>query len=177
MEPNGLHRQEGRGDLGASAGRYAVAFEPQADIIGYVERRLGLRYAVGAMGVAIILDRVPVAGVVYNHFDGINVHMSIASEDARWCTPRTLETLFRIPFEHLRCRRVTATTLRANKDVRAFLRRLGFRQEGSLRQAGPNGETAVLYGITRSDCPWIMPPAQRRKWHDEQRQPGLSEPH
>lgn len=97
-----------------------------------------------------------IAGVVYTNlgYDGANIDMSIASITPRWCTRTVLGALFAYPFEMLKVRRVTALTHRKAKDVRDFLKRLGFREEGIARH-GFARDDAVVHGMLRSECRWI----------------------
>jgi len=105
-----------------------------------------------AIGVA--LDGEMIAGVLYSRFTGTNIEMTIASTDARWCSRSTLYYLFAYPFLQLGCRRVTAVTAASARETRVFLERLGFRFEGALREALPEGETAFIFGLLASECRW-----------------------
>jgi RimJ/RimL family protein N-acetyltransferase len=97
-----------------------------------------------------------IAGVVYSNlsFDGANIDMSIASVSPRWCSRTVLGAVFAYPFETLKVRRVTALTQRRSKHVRAFLKRLGFREEGIARH-GYARDDAVVHGMLRAECRWI----------------------
>jgi RimJ/RimL family protein N-acetyltransferase len=101
-----------------------------------------------------------IAGVVFNNFCWPNIEGSIASTTPRWCSRRNLAAIFAYPFRQLDCHRMGATTGVTNQPVRAFLCRLGFREEGVCRQAwppsvaNPTGD-AVLYGMTPDECRWL----------------------
>lgn len=101
-----------------------------------------------------------VAGVVYNNYRPPSIEASIASTTPAWCSRRNLAAIFAYPFHQLECRRLGAMTEVTNQPARAFLCRLGFRQEGVLRQALPPSAAnlegdAVLYGMTPAECRWL----------------------
>lgn len=121
-----------------------------ADHLPTIGRDFADRYH--AIGVA--LGDEMIAGVLYSRFTAENVEMTIASTDARWCNRGTLYYLFAYPFLQLGCRRVTAVTAAGARETRLFLERLGFRFEGALREALPEGETAFIFGLLASECRW-----------------------
>lgn len=101
-------------------------------------------------------DNQLIAGVVYNTFDPHHrrVEMTIYTTSPQWCSRKVLKLLFWYPFIQLGCERVTACTETQNRAARAFLDRVGFRQEGILRQwFYPND--AAVYRMLRSECRWI----------------------
>lgn len=105
-------------------------------------------------GLGIRHDGELIAGVVYNHFVWPSIEASIASTTPAWCSRRNLRVIFSYPFEQLDCRRLGATTEAGNTHARAFLKRLGFREEGVARDLLPNGD-AVIFGMRRSECLWL----------------------
>jgi RimJ/RimL family protein N-acetyltransferase len=105
-----------------------------------------------AIGIAD--DRGLVAGVVYNQFDFPDVRATIASTTPRWCSRTALHAIFWYPFEQLKYQRITAVTESTNQPVMAFLCKLGFSQEGVLRQRFTTGD-AVIYGMLRDECRWL----------------------
>lgn len=96
-----------------------------------------------------------IAGVVYNEYRGNSMHVSIASESPRWASRRTLHALFSYPFNQLGVSRLTAYTGKSMANVREFLERLGFVEEGVMRE-GFADDDCVIYGMLRRECPWII---------------------
>ena len=101
-----------------------------------------------------------VAGIVYNNYRWPSIEATIASSTPAWCSRRNLAAIFAYPFRQLGCRRLGASTGDTNQPARAFLCRLGFRQEGLLRQALPpsllnRAGDAVIYGMTAAECRWL----------------------
>ena len=80
-----------------------------------------------------------------------SVEVTIAADSPRWATRQTIQTLLAYPFMQLKCQRVSAFVRKGNKRARRLNEGLGFVLEGRLRDAGPNNETVLLYGITRKD--------------------------
>jgi len=100
------------------------------------------------------------AVVVYNNYRAPNIEASIACVDPKWTTRTNLGVAFSYPFTQLGCSRVTAIVDKKNRRARKFLagkdggHGIGFKLEGVLRQASPNGEDMMIYGLTRDECKW-----------------------
>jgi len=95
-----------------------------------------------------------IAGVVYNHFYGRDIQASIASTTRKWANKAVLGAIFHYPYAQLACSRITAQTRGRNVQAQIFLRKLGFRQEGVMRQWYADDD-AILFGQIKSECPWI----------------------
>jgi RimJ/RimL family protein N-acetyltransferase len=129
--------------------------DEDAAIAEWVGRRLGETDFGLYRAIGIARRGKLVAGIVYNHFNGTSIDMTIASDSPRWASRQVLWRLFHYPFNELKCRRVTATTGITNQPARAFLCRLGFSHEGTHPEGKPDGESVVSYGMTRSACRWL----------------------
>jgi len=103
-----------------------------------------------------------IAGCVYSEYRGHSIHVSMASTTPRWATKSTLALFFGYPFLQLKCKRLTAYTGKSMANVRAFLTRLGFTQEGVIRE-GFADDDCVVYGMLRDECRWIP-----RTFHERQ---------
>lgn len=95
-----------------------------------------------------------IAGIVYYCYRHPNIEMAIASTTPKWATKTTLRAAFDFPFNQLGCNRVTALVDIDAAATRRFDERLGFVQEGILREAHPNGD-AVVMGMLKNECRWI----------------------
>lgn len=95
------------------------------------------------------------AVVVYNAQDESNISISIATSTAKWCTKLTLKVLFGYPFQQLELNRVTACIRESNSKSLSLVQRLGFILEGELKQYYDNGESAMIYGLTKDNCRWL----------------------
>lgn len=92
-----------------------------------------------------------VAAAVYNNYRRPDIQVTFVTTSPRWASPGAVKSILRYPFRQLGCKRISAITLATNTPARAFLLRLGFRQEGYHPDALPDGD-AVSYGLTRADA-------------------------
>ena len=104
-----------------------------------------------AKAIGVVRRHEVVAVVVYNQWRHPNIEASIASETPLWASREALRAILAYPFIQLRCKRVTATTEATNQRARAFLCRLGFREEGVHPDALTSG-TAITYGLLARDA-------------------------
>lgn len=99
-----------------------------------------------------VLRRGEIAAVaVFNQYRPPNIEISFVVTDPRWATPDAVKAIIGYPFNQLGCKRLTSVTEATNQRARAFLCRLGFRQEGIHPDALPGGD-AVTYGLLRKDA-------------------------
>lgn len=79
-----------------------------------------------------------------------NVTMAFASTSPRWATKGNIAYLGRWLFDSLDCQRITAIIEKKNKRSRKFCEGVGFRHEGKLRKAKPDGDV-IIYGLLKED--------------------------
>ena len=103
-----------------------------------------------------------IASVVYYNYRHPNIEMSVASISPRWSTRLTLKGIFDYPFNQLGCSRATVLVDKENTKSRSLVERLGYVQEGILREAHPTGD-AILYGMLKRECKWITENGFQRK--------------
>ena len=105
-------------------------------------------------GIALLSD-FGYATVLYTDWlPRVDVRMHIAA-GGHWATRGALAVFFGYPFQELELRRVTAGIGKKRKDVRNFAERLGFKQEGRMRQSEPNRDDTIIYGLLAKDCRWL----------------------
>ncbi|GMM93120.1 GNAT family N-acetyltransferase [Qipengyuania sp. MTN3-11] len=90
-------------------------------------------------------DRL-VAGVVFNQFEGFDVHVTLAG---RGWTKGFVEAVGEYVFRQLGCLRLTATT--EQPEVISYAQRLGGEVEGRLRDHFGPGRDGIIIGILRSE--------------------------
>lgn len=95
------------------------------------------------------------AVLIYNNWDHENIAMHIASVSPKWATRATLRVAFDYPFNQLGVQRVTAPVQSSNHKVQDMLNRLGFTNEGRLRDYYGKGEDEILFGMLKNECRWI----------------------
>jgi len=88
-----------------------------------------------------------VVGFSSPHYN--RIEMCIAADDPRWMTKGNVLSVMAPAF--VRFKGVTAMVLRKNRRVRKMLEGLGFKNEGTLRGIGPNGENMIVYGLLKSE--------------------------
>jgi RimJ/RimL family protein N-acetyltransferase len=126
-------------------------------IAQFVSGRIGQHAPWGhCTAIGLTLNDEIIAGVVYNHFSEVNLCMHVgAVEGSRWMTPEFLFAAFDYPFCKLGMHRVTGLVPRSNVRARKLNRHLGFRPEGCMRRALPNGDDLLVMGMLKGECRWI----------------------
>ena len=87
-----------------------------------------------------------VAGVLFNHFEGADVHVSIAGTG--W-TRELIRAVGRYVYEQLGCERMTVIT--ADAAIARYAERLGGKIEGLLRSHFGLGRDGIVAGILRDE--------------------------
>jgi L-amino acid N-acyltransferase YncA len=130
----------------------------------WIEQRVP-EYKSGATTICVGVEREGklLAAVAWDGWRGNSVEATVAADSPRWATRQTIATLLAYPFMQLKCQRVTAFIRKGNKHSRRFNEGIGFKLEGRLRDAGPNLETVLLYGMTRKDyvAKYVTPYARK----------------
>lgn len=114
-----------------------------------IDKALGCDLAQPFSGLVIVDDNDKIHGAaVFNNFEpGLTVDVTFVGR----LSPATARGIFRYAFRILKVRRVTAVTRVSNKAARAGLVRLGFAQEGLLRDRYEN-EDGLIYGLIPADA-------------------------
>lgn len=95
-----------------------------------------------------------IAGVIYNNWNGVNVHATIAGKDRTWLTREFLGFMFRYPFLQTGVERVTCCVEEANIDSQRLAERLGFKLEAVLEKAGRTGDL-LIYRLFKHECRYL----------------------
>ena len=95
---------------------------------------------------------------------GQSCMVHIAGE-GNWLSRTAMGVFLAYPFLDLKVRRVTGLIEKSNKRSRKLAEWLGFKYEGCLRRAGPDGSNVILYGLLPEEYRW---PEDLR---DDERQP------
>lgn len=109
--------------------------------------------------IGVVRDGRIIGGVVYTEYREVSagehdIRMHCAGMPG-WLTKATLRAFFSYPFTQLKCVRVTGTVAKANKAARSLNERLGFRNEGCVRNGFGRGRDMIMYGMLRQECRWI----------------------
>ena len=97
------------------------------------------------------------ACVLYSHWYPANsVQMHIAAVDGgKWLNRAFLATAFRVPFLEWNMRRVWGQVDSDNAKSINFCKRLGFVQEGRMRQGTSAEVDTLIFGLLKSECRFI----------------------
>lgn len=94
----------------------------------------------------VIHDDTLIAGVVYHdwHPTYRTICIQLVSENPRWASRRTIETLGNYPFVQLNCQRVTALVNSDNHAALKLAERVGFKREATLERAAGDKDIIIL---------------------------------
>lgn len=123
----------------------------------FVSERVGSAFCPPFTAMGIERDGEIVAGVIFNQFEGANVHVTIAGTG--W-TRDFIEAVGQYVFGQLGCLRMTITTRQSA--VVSYAERLGAEVEGRMRDHFGEGCDGILLGLLRKDWRFaIVPPIKR----------------
>lgn len=133
-----------------------IAFGYERVLGDWIASRTGGTFVHGEARTIGLLDNgEPIAGVLYDQYNGASIGMHVAAEPgARWMTREFLRVCFAYPFEQLGVRKIIGLVGSGNTRARAFDEHLGFVLEATLKEAHPDGDLLV-YSMTRSQCRWL----------------------
>ena len=98
---------------------------------------------------------LPLAGVLYEDFNGASIVAHIAAVPGKsWLSRTYLTHIFAYPFSQLSCKVVLLTIAEGNRDSRKFAEALGFTLSALLKDAHPTGALCI-YSMARADCRWL----------------------
>lgn len=138
-------------------------YEPQTRILAWAREamrypRPGFQFRSDAQGIAHERDGKIVGAVVFDTWsDGDCLTHVVSDGGRRWFTREFCTRAMAYPFVQVGTRRITAVVSEHNAPSLALCRKFGWTQEGRLREAGPNGEDMIVFGLLRRECRWIGP--------------------
>ena len=129
------------------------AIESGSHIGFWVASHLGTRYwAEGSTALGLVRDGVPVAGVIYENWNGKSVVVHLVAKDR--LTPRFIAAICDYPFNVCGAVKAIAPVEISNLKSAKLVEKMGFVSEATLRNCHPNGDI-VLYTLTKSDCRFL----------------------
>jgi RimJ/RimL family protein N-acetyltransferase len=115
----------------------------------WLAKRMG--GGLGGQTLAVMDGNKLVGALAYFNYRHPNIEVAFLCEDYRWALNRdSIVEALSYPFVQLKCNRITAVVERKNKVGRKMVQRLGFKEEGMLRKAGPKGDM-FIYGLLPED--------------------------
>lgn len=91
-----------------------------------------------------------IACAMFHNYRNTDIEMSFAAEPGtghKWGQRDLINMVLRYPFDQLGCNRCTMIIRKDNKRARHTAQRLGFKQEGKLRNADVDGQDMFIYGL------------------------------
>lgn len=89
------------------------------------------------------------AVVLYHNYRQTDIEIVFAGE-GNWARRDLIAEALSYPFK-IGCHRISALARKDNRKVRKLLTQLGFKQEGKLRRANPDGTDLFVYGLLPED--------------------------
>jgi RimJ/RimL family protein N-acetyltransferase len=134
-----------------------ISFEQDPALLELASQRLGLDLRSNTVTISAWSDTGDLLGVVlFNHFCGTNIELSIWTASPKWCSRRFLHTCFNYVFNRCGCRRCSILVRTTNNKMLDLAERLGFQREGLVREAFEDGSDGVLLGMLRAECVWLL---------------------
>jgi RimJ/RimL family protein N-acetyltransferase len=116
------------------------------EVARFVSDSLGFGLCPPYAAMGIERDGKIIGGVLFNHFEGADVHVSIAGTG--W-TPGFMRAVGHYVFSQLDCERMTAIT--EQPAVVKIAKRMGGEVEGKMRNHFGAGRDGTVIGILRAD--------------------------
>lgn len=138
--------------------RRRLIFDGTDDIARWVGYHLGERTFGMCVALGIAVGDELIAGIVYHDMRGAGIELSVYARNPKWVSRTTLRAMFNYPFNQLGVLRCSMVVDAENDEVRAYCLRLGFKQEGVIRNGFWTSD-AIYYGMLREECPWLDMPA------------------
>lgn len=95
-----------------------------------------------------------VGGVVFTQYTVTNITITTVLDAP--LSRKFLRAIYYYPFLQLKVKRITALIDKRNTASRELVEHDGYVKEGCLREASPNGDDVIVYGLLRKDCRWIQ---------------------
>ena len=121
-------------------------------VSAFVATRTGIHLGQQYTQLGIVQDAQVIAGVVFTHFTGTDIAVTVAAAHPRAFTKVFLKRIGQYLWDELRVSRVTILTEQAA--VVNIAQRLGARIEGVKRDAFGPGRDATMLGLLASEWPF-----------------------
>ena len=84
-----------------------------------------------------------------------NCWLTIYTESPRWATRNILKYVFTVVYVTIGAKRCSVFVSKSNNKSHDFCQRLGFKDEGLLREYRENGDDCYVMGMLKQECKWI----------------------
>ena len=131
-----------------------LRFERVNEAVAWAKEIIGIEGVSGDVTAISLVDDNDefLAATVFSAYTGTNIDMHIAARPKScWLSRSFFHASFEFPFMVLEIPRVTGLVRAENLNAQRFVSRLGFKYEGRMRKAFPDGGDLVLYGLLREE--------------------------
>lgn len=126
-------------------------------LVPWAEEVIGCRFFSDARAIGWGDDDTVRAVAVYDRWSETDCSVHLASDRSRrWMTREFLAAGFYYPFVTCGLRRMTGLVAADNEEALRLDMHMGWRPEGRLRHACPDGGDLILLGMLRSECRFIL---------------------
>lgn len=134
-----------------------VLCKDDGSVINFVARGLkdDVRDYIPSLELGIYLDKL-IGGVLINDIrPERDCWLTIYTESPRWATRQVLKYIFTVVFVTIGAKRCSVFVSESNVKSHEMCLRLGFKDEGLLREYRDNGENCYVMGMLKQECKWI----------------------
>lgn len=151
--------------------RLTLTMNDQETLRAWAAPRMGVASLASDMVLIGIMDgNEIVATVGFNADCGTMGDIHVASNGSRrWVNRRILRIVFAYAFDHRGWKRLNLVVPVWNKETQILAIKSGGVPEGFVRQAGPNGEDEILFGILADECLWWKRPESKESDGEQER--------
>lgn len=94
----------------------------------------------------------PVAGVVYDGYNGSIIHAHIWADPERMASREWWAAIFDYPFNRCNVKKIVGQVKSSNTDAIKLDEKLGFVKEAEVTDYYPDGDSLLAYTMTREQC-------------------------
>jgi RimJ/RimL family protein N-acetyltransferase len=126
-------------------------------VINFVANGLkeDVREYIPSLELGIFKDKL-IGGVLINDIrPERDCNLSIYTESPQWAARQVIKYVFTVVFLTIGAKRCTVYVSESNKKSHEMCLRLGFKDEGFLREYRENGENCYVMGMLKQECKWI----------------------
>lgn len=115
-----------------------------------------VRDYIPSLALGIWQDDMLIGGILINDITPQrNCWLTIYTESPRWATRNILKYVFTVVYVTIGAKRCSVFVSKSNNKSHDFCQRLGFKDEGLLREYRENGEDCYVMGMLKQECKWI----------------------
>lgn len=135
-----------------------VLCKDDGSVINFVAKGLGddVRDYIPAIELGIYIDNKLIGGALFTDIrPQRECWLTMFTTSPRWATKRVLKQIFTVAFIVTGAKRCSVLVSESNTRCHNACQRLGFKDEGFLREYRDNGENCYVMGMLKKECIWL----------------------